>query len=158
MSYDQHLAYEIDQLRDDIDLLYRVWPAMHGATPTNLGPGIAFFEAALVHIRNLIEFLIRGPVDHPAALQPGDFGLSHYDYAAAAERFSDDMSEGVDETYGRICAYVSHLSKDRDLGVPYWELQPLADVLVEEANRFADAAAAAGHAVPEVRAALDRWQ
>lgn len=158
MSADQHLAYEIDQMRDDLDLLYEVWPAMHGATPSNLGPGIAYFEAALVHMRNLLEFFVRGPVDHPDSLFPAEFGLAHYDYAAAEERFADGIGEAVDDTYGRICTYVSHLSTERDRGTPSWKLQPLADMLVEEATRFADAAEAVGCEMPQVRAALARWK
>src|SRR5690349_19511189 len=109
---------------DDLALLYRVWPAMHGATPSNLGEGIAYFEAALVHMRNLVEFLVRGPVEHEDSLHPGDFGLRHYDYQGARDRFTAELGEDVDTTYGRICTYVSHLSKARDRAVPSWELQP----------------------------------
>jgi hypothetical protein len=156
MSLDDHLAYEIAQMCDDLDLLLEVWPAMHGATPSNLREGIAYFEAALVHMRNLIEFLVRGPPDHEDSLRPGDFGLSNYDYAAAQNRFSAAIPEGVEGTYGQICTYVSHLSKVRDRDVPSWDLQPLAATLVEEAKRFADAARDAGVELPEVRRALER--
>ena len=77
--------------------------------------------------------------------------------ASLDRRFADGVGEDADETYGRICTYVSHLSKDRDLGVPYWELQPIANVLVEEANHFADAVEDTSHTVPEVSAALGHW-
>lgn len=157
MSGDQHLAYELDQVREDLNLLYEVWPAMHGATPTHLGDGVAYFEAALVHMRNLLEFLVRGPANHVDSLLPGDFGIPHYNYYAAQQRFVESMGEDSDETYGRICTYVSHLSKARDYGVPSWGLQPLAATLLDEAARFADEAEAAGHAVPQVREALARW-
>lgn len=63
MTWDKHLAYEIRQLCSDLDLLYEIWPAMHGATPSDPVEGVAYFEASLVHARNLIEFLVRGPVD-----------------------------------------------------------------------------------------------
>jgi hypothetical protein len=61
----------------------------------------------------------------------------------------------VETTYHRICTYVSHISKDRDLGVPSWELQPLVDVLLAEAHLFVDEVERDGGEVPEVRAALE---
>jgi hypothetical protein len=60
MSDDEHLAYEVRQLRWDLERLYDVWPTLHGATPINLQKGTAYFEAALIHARNFIEFLVRG--------------------------------------------------------------------------------------------------
>jgi hypothetical protein len=155
MEWDKHLAYEIRQLCSDLELLYSVWPEMHGATPTMLPEGIAYFEALLVHCRNLLEFLIRGPVHDGAALSPADFGLHAYDYLAAATRFENAIAANADEVYGHICTYVSHLSKDRDLGIPYWELQPIAAILLQELGNFATAVEAAGGDLPLVRAALE---
>jgi hypothetical protein len=73
--------------------------------------------------------------DHPGQQDTG--------YLPVAERSAGQRGRV------RICTYVSHQSKDRDLGVPYWEPPPLADALVEEADRFADAAEAEATPFPK---------
>lgn len=157
MPWDEHLAYEIDQMCNDMDLLYEYWVASHGATPTDLAEEARpYFEAALVHMRNLLELLVRCPTADPSALWPEDFGARDWDYEAAQHRFVNSMGEPVDYSYGRICSYVSHLSKDRDLGPPKWEPQPLRDVLLAEAQRFLDEVEANGGSLPGVRAILER--
>lgn len=85
MEWDKHLAYEINELCRDLERLYESWPGMHGATPTpwERPEAVAYFEALLVHARNLIEFFVVGPVKHENALTPGDFGLVSHDRAAA---------------------------------------------------------------------------
>jgi hypothetical protein len=152
--WDEHLAYEVRELCSDLDLLHPIWPAMHGATPANLEEGTAFFEAALVHARNLLELLVRGPVANDDALTPEDFGIPAWSYAEAAERFEASLEESVEESYARICTYVSHLSRNREPGVPYWELQPLVDQLLEEAGRFVDDAESRGTELPQTRDSL----
>lgn len=154
MSAEKHLAYEIRQLRWDLERLYEVWPAMHGATPTNMVAGTAYFEAALVHARNLIEFLVRGNSPHPDAIMPKDFGLSRYDFDEAARRFAADMGVDADDVYQRICSYVSHLSSARDLETPSWELQPLEEVLCDLVERFITQVEESGDELPVVREAL----
>lgn len=155
MSHEQHLAYEVRQLRLDLEKLYDVWPAMHGATPTQWVDGVAYFEAALVHVRNLIEFLIRGD-PHGDALAVGDFGLTHYDYLDAKARFEHDVGRSADEVYADICTYVSHLSKSRSLETPGWELQPIEASLCELVKLFADQVLdVTGVDLVEVRDALE---
>lgn len=153
-SDEEHLAYEVRQLRWDLEKLYSVWNAMHGATPTRLLEGTAYFEAALVHARNLIEFLIHSDSPHQDALTPGDFGLGHYDHAAAAKRFEDEVGLSPDQVYSDICTYVSHLSRARSLGVPYWELQPIEAGLLALVEAFIDAVESQGRALSLVRDAL----
>jgi hypothetical protein len=114
----------------------------------------AYFEALLVHARNLIEFFAVGPVKHDDALTPGDFGVAnHNNYDDARERFQDGVGD-VDEMYSMICTFVSHLSKARDFEPPYWPLQPLVETLVDETERFTAAAALIGHDLPLTRAAI----
>ena len=156
MAVDKHLAYEVDQMCNCLDLLQEVWPAMHGTTPARMAEGTAYFEAALLHMRNLIEFLVRGHSASDDSIGPSDVGLPFYDYGPARSRFAEDMDEDVETTYGRICTYVSHLSRARTFGAPTWALQPLRDVLLDEMRRLAKAAEAAGYELPQVSAALAR--
>lgn len=154
----QAIAYEVNELCSDLDRLFEAWPGMHGATPTPwVRPeAVAYFEALLVHARNLIEFFVVGSVKHEDALTPGDFGLANHNYDAARKRFHEGVGENVNATYSMICTYVSHLSKARDFEPPYWPLQPLVDTLVDEAERFASAAAQIGHELPLTCAAIAR--
>ena len=156
MDYDKHLAYEVHELCRDLDRLFEVWPELHGATPMpwEQPDAGAFFEALLVHVRNLIEFLVLGPVKHENALTPADFGLTSHNYDAARGRFADAVHEDVEDTYSMICTYVAHLSKARDWNPPYWPLQPLVDALVDELERFVAAAEARGRELPLTRAAI----
>lgn len=142
---------------NDMDLFYPHWRASHGATPTDLAEEARpYFEAALVHMRNLLELLVRGPTADPSALGPEDFGVPRWDYNAARARFETDMGEQVDVTYARICSYVSHLSKDRDMGTPLWEPQPLQELLLAESQRFLAEAERNGQRLPLVRVVLSR--
>ncbi len=154
MTAEEHLAYEVRQLRWDLDRLYETWPAMHGATPTQMVEGTAYFEAALIHARNLIEFLMHESSTHQDALTVHDFGLTRYDHAAAARTFQDDVGAAEDEVYGRICTYVSHLSRARDLGTPSWELQPIEASLCDLVERFVEQVEETGTTLPLVRDAL----
>lgn len=154
MTYEDHLAYEVRQLRCDIERLYDAWPAMHGATPTRLGEGIAYFEASLLHARNLMEFLTRGSSPHADALTPEDFGIDYYDYAAASETFEQDFGSSADSAYSQICTYVSHLSRERDVGTPTWELQPLEQTLLALVRQFVTLCSDKGIELPSVQAAL----
>ena len=154
MSAEEHLAYEVRQLRWDLERLYEVWRAMHGATPTQMVEGTAYFEAALIHARNLIEFLVRDGSTHDDALTVSDFGLTRYVYAEAARRFENDIGAPADDVYGRICTYVSHLSRARDLEVPSWELQPIEASLCDLVERFVEQVEAIGSELPLVREAL----
>jgi hypothetical protein len=156
VEWDKHLAYEIKELCRDLERLYESWPGIHGATPTpwERPDAVAYFEALLVHARNLIEFFIVGPVKHENALTPGDFGLANHNHDAARARFQNGVGEDVDDMYSMICTYVSHLSKARDFEAPYWPLQPLVETLVGEAELFAGAAAQVGHELPLTRAAI----
>jgi hypothetical protein len=156
MDWDKHLAYEINELCRDLDRLYESWPGMHGATPTpwERPEAVAYFEALLVHARNLIEFFVVGPVKHENALTPGDFGLGHHNYDAARARFRDGVGWNVEAMYSMICTYVSHLSKERDVELPYWPLQPLVETLTEEADLFTRAAEQIGNALPLTCAAI----
>lgn len=156
VKWDKHLAYEINELCSGLDRLYESWPGMHGATPTpwDQPEAVAYFEALLIHARNLIEFFVVGPVKHEDALTPGDFGVSNHNHDEARARFHDGVGMDVDDMYSDICTYVSHLSKARDFEPPYWPLQPLVDTLVDEAVLFVDAAAQRGHELPLTRAAI----
>lgn len=154
MSHEEHLAYEVRQLRWDLERLYAVWPAMHGATPTRMQEGTAYFEAALIHARNLIEFLVRGHSPHDDALTPRDFGQTHYDYEIAARRFEEDIGVSAEDVYARICTYVSHLSRSRDVDTPGWELQPIEASLCDLVADFVDQVESAGAELPLVREAL----
>jgi hypothetical protein len=154
MSVEDHLAYEVRQLRWDLERLSAIWPAMHGATPTNMVEGTAYFEAALLHARNLIEFLLRGSSPHSDAITPRDFGLVHYDFDSAGRRFEDELGIAADVIYERICSYVSHLSRARDVGIPGWELQPLEAVLCDLVASFVADVEATGQTLHLVRDAL----
>ena len=88
---DHHLAYEIRCLCQDMDMLYRVWPEMNGATPSFLPEGTAYFEAALVHARNLTEFFVR-PNGDPETLSPSDFGLRRFSYEDSSHRFQQNRA------------------------------------------------------------------
>ncbi|HUP70313.1 MAG TPA: hypothetical protein VM142_10925 [Acidimicrobiales bacterium] len=154
MTAEKHLAYEVRQLRWDLERLYKVWPAMHGATPTQMVEGTAYFEAALIHARNLIEFLVRDGSAHDDALTVRDFGLTRYDYADAARRFESDIGTSEDVVYSRICTYVSHLSRARDLTVPSWELQPIEASLCNLMQHFVEQVEAIGSEIPLVQKAL----
>ena len=157
MPWDEHLAYEIDQMCNDMDLLYDYWVASHGATPTDLAEEARpYFEAALVHMRNLLELFVRYPTADQMALWPADFGAPRWNYPEAQRRFEEELGEPVEHAYGRICSYVSHLSKDRDVGPPMWEPQPLRDLLLDEARRFLCEVQTEGGNLPLVAKILER--
>lgn len=74
------------------------------------------FEAALIHLRNLMEFLLRSPHDftHPATLQPEHFGVMNHPDADARHRFEDWRGKDPDDLFADICTFVSHLSVNRE--------------------------------------------
>lgn len=154
MAWDEHVAYEIETMCWARGLLEGKWEGLQGATPQGFEEGVLYFEALLMHARNLAEFFCKEPT-HPDTLRPTDCGLAAYDYGQPKVRFEAAIGEPFDDVYKRICTYVSHLSTKRDLGVPNWFPDDLVNALVAEATQFAGLVDAAGGNSARVRDAID---
>lgn len=153
MAWDDHLSYEVESMCWARALLEGKWEGLHGATPQGFEEGVLYFEALLLHARNLVEFFYKQP-GHPDTLRPTDCGLAAYDYAVPTARFEAAIGEPLADMYGRICTYVSHLSTERDLGVPSWYPDQLVGALIAEAAVFAEAVDAAGGSSVQLREAI----
>lgn len=162
VSVDKHVAYEVDRLRRGLDLLEENDQLSWGATPNTVTDlGRALHEAALVHIRNLLELLVRDVSESDGmadTVRAADLGNGSWSTETAAGEVGAALGQDSDSIYAEICKHVHHISRSRsDVPALIPTMPQLAAVLVGQLTELVSAIPDSATDLPILTQALDCW-